>query len=471
MKIRERIVERFFGGVIEAKVKERLRASSLADEDQGWRKLTGDASRNLSPLKQSRMIEIGFYLWENTPLGRWLIETTKDFILAEGLPYEAKNEEVKKVLDDFWFDPINRMDLYIEKHLRELLITGELCLPAFVAEQTGRVRLGYIDPVQIDEVITDPENIKLVIGVFLKTKAGEERTKLRTILHREADPFLSRKAQAMRESWTDGQCFFFAINNLTNSPRGRSELLSVADWVDGYEQFLFDLLDKWKLINTFVWDLRVDGADENEIKKQVSALVKKSGSAYAHNEKVTLEAKNPDLKAVDTSEGARLFRNHILGALNYPEHWFGGGGDVNRATAVEMASPTFKTLSAKQLYFKYILSSIFDFVIDQALEKKYLKISEDEAYDFSIVTPELATKDVTKYASLIQQTAASIALAQQHGWIDQATARKIFATTVNYLGIEIDVTEIEERVKKEKFEEEAQDYLKQGTMRRAGWGR
>lgn len=460
MRLKDRLFDAFFGNVIEAKVKDRLKAASVIDDDESqWRRLTGDTNRDLSPLKQERMIEIGFFLWENTPMGRWLIETTKDFILAEGLPYESKNDEVKKVLDDFWFDPLNRMDLSLEKHARELLITGELCLPVFVAEQTGRVRLGYVDPAQIKEVKTDPENRKLVIGITLKGPTGDDGKKYRTILPKEAEFIISKSAQSQRNSYADGECFFFAINNLTNSPRGRSELLSIADWIDGYEQFLFDLLDKWKLINTFLWDLSVSGADEGEIKKQIQALVKKSGSVYGHNEKVTLDAKTPDLKAVDTSEGARLFRNHILGGLNYPEHWFGGGGDVNRATAVEMASPTFKTLSAKQKYFKYILETIFEFVIGQAIEKRYLTVPEDEAYDYSTITPELATKDVAKYATLIQQVTTSLTLAQSQRWVDNATAQNIFATLIGYLGIEVDVKAMAEAIEKEKFEEGAEDYL------------
>jgi len=461
MKFKDRLIDAFLGGVIEVKVKERLKATSVTDEDEtGWRKLTGDVNRNLSSLKQERMIEIGFYLWENTPMGRWLVETIKDFLLAEGLPYETKNEEVKKILDDFWFDPLNRMDLCLEKHVREIFITGELCLPVFVAAQTGKVRLGYVDPAQIKEVVTDPENVKIVIGIILKGSTGEEGRKLLLILPKEAELILSPKAKDLRSKYTDGQCFFFAVNNLTNSPRGRSEFLAVADWIDGYEQFLFDLLDKWKLMNAFLWDLSVQGGDAKTIKEQIDAVTKKSGSIYGHNEKVTLEAKNPDLKAVDTSEGARLFRNHILGGLNFPEHWYGGGGDVNRATAVEMSSPTFKTLSSKQRYFKYILETIFEFVIDQAIEKKYLKVPEEEAYNYSIITPELATKDLGKYGSLISQVVTSLGQAQLNGWTDKETAQKIFVTMIGYLGIDIDLKLMQEMIKKEKFEEDNQDYLK-----------
>jgi hypothetical protein len=460
MSLSDRIVRGLFGAAIEREVTRRMKAASSTDEDAGWRRLTGkDVDRDLSPLKQDRMIEIAYWLWENNPMARWLVEIAKDFILAEGLPYQAKDEEVQQYLDDFWFDPMNRMDLYLEKHVREHLIYGELCLPAFVAEQTGRLRLGYIDVAQIKEVITDPENVKMTIGVALKDVPGYPSRTYKTIIPEEADYVISKDALRKREEFTDGECFFSAINNVTNSPRGRSELLTVADWLDNYEQFLYDTGDKWRQMNAFIWDLLVQGGDANAIKEQVNAFVKKAGSVFGHNEKVTAEAKAPTLQAPDFAEGARLFRNHILGPFGYPEHWYGGGGDVNRATAVEMGTPTFKTLSSKQRYFKYWIESILDHQIDRGLRSGFLKVPEEKAYDYEVVVPELSVRDVGKYATVMTQVSTSLALAQDRRWIARETARKIFGVIVSYLGVEIELEGMEEKVASEDVEDENEDYL------------
>lgn len=460
MAIKDRIIDIFFGNIIETKVSERLRAAATSEKEEiGWRKLTGNVSRNLPSLKQDRMIEIAYWLWENNPMAKWLIEITKDFILADGLPYETKNQKVKDLFDEFWYDPINRMDLYLEKYIRELFLYGELCLPVFVAKQTGKIRLGYIDPAQIKEVITDPDNIKMIIGVTLKDSAGERGKKLKTILPRDVEYFMSKKTQALRAKFTDGECFFFAINNVTNSPRGRSELLVVADWLDAYEQFLFDYADKWPLLNTFVWDLTIEGADEIQLNNAVSKFTKKSGSIFAHNEKMKLDEKTPDLKAVDIATGARIFRNHILGPFSYPEHWYGGGGDVNRATAVEMDAPAFKALSSKQRYVKYILETILEFVITKALEANYLKVSkEEDHYNYSVITPEVATKDLSRYATIIQQISTALTQAELQEWIDKKTARKIFTNMIGYLGIEMDIDEIEQALAETEEKKGYEDY-------------
>jgi hypothetical protein len=461
VKFKDKLIETFLGGVIEKKVGERLQAASMTDyrkEDEGWRKLTGNSTRDLLSTTHDRMLEIGYWLWETNPLANWIIEIIISFILADGLPYEAKNQDVKKLLDDFWFDPCNRMDLYIEKHARELHIFGSLCFPVFTAKQTGKVRIGYIDPAQIDKVITDPGNVKMVIGVILKGTAGNPGRKLKAILPEGGEDILSPAAQALRDSYTDGECFYFAINNVTNSPMGRSELLVVADWLDAYEQFLFDYADKWPLLNTFVWDLLVQGGDEKTIPEQIKNFTKKSGSVFGHNEKVTLEASTPDLKAIDAKEGARLFRNHVLGAKGLPEDWFGGGGDVNRATAAEMNIPTMKMLSRKQGYMKYILESIFDTVIQRALDARYLTVPEEEAWDYTIHTPELASKDVSKFSTAIMQLSAALVSAETQGWIDKETASKIFAFAINMIGYELDIDAIKETVAKEAEGRGYEDY-------------
>lgn len=456
---RDRAIERFFGDVIEAKVAERLPAAALSSPDDiGWRKLTGNSGRELISTTQERMIEIAYWLWETNPMGGWMIDLMVAFVLGEGLPYEADDPEVKKILDDFWGNPVNRMDLYFPKHVAELGIFGELMFPAITAQQTGRLYLAYIDPAQIDQVVTDPQNVKMIIGVTLKSTQEGTGRKYRTILPDEAEYVLSSAAQALRESFTDGECFYYAINNVTNSPRGRSDLIRVADWLDAYEQFLFDYADKWPLLNSFVWDLLVEGGQPQEIDDQVKKFTKKSGSVYGHNERIKLNAVTPDLNAVDAEAGARLLRNHILGSRSIPEHWYGGGGDVNRATASEMSAPIFKMLSMRQKTVKYMLQDMFAHAIRKARQAGYARITDDQAKAFSVVTPELDSKDVSKFGAAVQQIAVALIGAETQGWVDKDTARKIFAVTMGFIGIDLDLDAVVKTMAEKKDAAGYEDY-------------
>jgi hypothetical protein len=448
--------------LIEDAVRERAVAASVPAyraEDEGWRKLTGpNATRDLIGVTQERMQEIGVYLAESNPMGKWILDVLADFIVADGLPFEADNEDVAQALEDFWYDPLNNFEVYFRKHVREKRIFGEQCLPAFTARQTGYLRLGYIDPVQIDKVITDPENVKMAIGVVIKGSSGEEGRRLKTILPADAEYVMSPVARQLRDTFTDGECFFSAVNNLTNSPRGRSELLVSADWLDAYEQFLFDCADRWPLLNSFMWDVSVNGGDVDTIKKEVESITKKAGSVYGHNQNVTLQAITPDLKTQDVDTGARVVRNHILGTHGYPEVWYGGGGDANRASSVEMGTPAFKMLSSKQREEKAAWELIFQTVIDRRRAAGTLTCTEEDAKNWSIVLPELVSKDITKNSAAIQQVTASLGQAITQEIIDRETARKVLLFLLGSLGIEIDEQDVADRLEEEIEKRRTQDY-------------
>lgn len=460
MSIGNWLAEKLLGATIEQKVEEMFKASAVAtgSEEKGWRRLTETPERKLTEVDQDRMIEVCYWLWKNNPLARWIIEITTAFVTGEGFKIEATEDSVKETLKAFWDDPINSMDIYMEKFTRELGIYGELCLPKYTSKHAGMVRLGYVDPAQIKEVKTDPENVKMIIGVILKGRYGLAGRKLKTVLPPEAEEILSPRAQQMREEYYDGECYFFSINNVTNEPRGTSDLWTIADLLDAYEQFLFDFTEKWTLLNVFVWEMMVKNANTEDLDKWIKAFTKKSGSVFAHNENVELKAVTPDLKSLEAEAGARLIRNHILGSVGLPEHWFGGGGDVNRATSVEMGTPAFKMLSKRQLLVIHILSYICRDVLITARGKKTLD-APDEKSSFKIITPELASRDITKFSTAIQQLTASLAQATLNEWIDEKTSVKIFAFALSFIGYELDVEAIQKAVEEEKEKKPFKDYL------------
>ncbi len=466
MSLGNRIIKRLFGAQIDAQIElevmDRLKAANITDEEEGWKRLTGDPERRLNEVTQERMFEICYWLWKYNPLGNWLIEIVTAFVVGSGFTIESDNDEVQKRLNGFWNDPLNDMKIYAEKHVRELGIFGEQCWSKFVSEHSGKVRLGYIDPAKIKKVITDPENVKMKIAVLLTGTAGTPGRKLKTVLPPDAEDVLSETAKKIRDASKDGECYFFSINNVTNDPRGTSDLFVLADWLDAYEQFLYDYAERWPLMNSFVWDLIVEGGDETDIKNALKNFTKKSGSIYGHNEKQKLTAVSPDLKAVDANKGASLLRNHILGNKSIPEHWYGGGGDVNRATAMEMGTPVFKMLNSRQELVMGMFTYVLNDVMDEIDAAGMIAGVPDDEKKFKISTPELAGKDITGFASAIQQLSTALSTAQQQEWIDKDTAVKLFAFTISLIGYEMDVDAIKERLAEDGETKGFEDYLKDG---------
>lgn len=414
-----------------------------ADEEQ-WRRLTGDSLRDLSPMTQERMQEMALYLWRGNVLANRMVELPVAYLLADGVTMTVADEDAQKWIDAFWDDPINKMDLKLPKKVRELAIYGEQCWPVFVNDVNGHVRLGYLDPGAIATVVTDPDNIEQPIGVVTKRDRKGDVRRYKIIVNGPETVF-SNRTQEIRETFDTGECFYFTVNDLSNASRGQSDLLAATDWLDGYDHAMFGELDRWDFLRAFIWDVELKGATPEEVKKRAGEITSpKPGSTRVHNDAEKWTAVTPALQAGDSAEEARLFRNHILGGLTIPEHWYGGGGDVNRATGDSMGEPTFKVLSMRQAIWKHILVELGTFQIRMRARALFgAEPVGDEWDDFRPVAvfPEMTARDTSKYAAALQQVVAAGTIAIERGVLSEETVVTIVASVAGQLGIEIDPKE------------------------------
>ncbi len=107
------------------------------------------------------MINIAVYLYDTYLIAARIAEIILDYVIGSGVIYTCDYPDAKAVIDNFWTDPINNWPLYQSEAVIDLCVYGEQCWPVFIDDNTGKVRLGYIDPGNISKVITDPGNVKL----------------------------------------------------------------------------------------------------------------------------------------------------------------------------------------------------------------------------------------------------------------------------------------------------------------------
>ncbi len=415
---------------------------TVNDDDAGWRRVGADRGRDLAPMVQSRMQQLAAYQWETNRIANRLIELPTAFLLGEGVSLEVDDPQAQAWLDEFWRDPINRMDLNLEKHVRELALFGEQCWPVFVNELTGFTRLGKVDPSAIEKVIADPDNIAVAIGVIVRAGNGKRRL-YRVIYNGDDLNLFGPGARKMREGMQDGECFFYRINDLSNGKRGRSDLLSAIDFADAYEQLLFGEVEGAVAKRMVTWDVTVKNATSEEVEERARSIVPPQPlSVRVHNDAEEWECLTPDLKSSDAETTSRLIRNHILGGGTVPEHWFGGGGDVNLATAGAMGEPTYKVFSQRQRLLKAILEDVARYVIRRRLEALSVsEFAEEPEYQPRAIFPELTARDVAKYTTALQQVVVSAAQAVNAGIMAEETAVKLISLIAGSLGLELDPAE------------------------------
>jgi len=247
----------------------------------------------------------------------------------------------------------------------------------------------------------------------------------------------------------DGEIFVFDINKVVSTSRGRSDLLPLADWIDGYDQFLFARLERATILNNYVWDVLLEGADEPTINDWLQKqAMPQPGSIRAHNEKVKWEAVSPNLESSDASKEANLFKMQILGGAGFPNLWFGEGGEGIRAAAQEMSLPTMKHLRSRQKYFKYMITHIFDFVIDQAIIAG--KLSRDVNRSFTVIVPILTKEKEMTMGMAAFRVTESIKIAKENGWIDDEQAKQSWQTFMKDI-IGLDIKSIPEKEKENEI--------------------
>ncbi len=427
-----------------ATVREAAGVNGLEDDEAGWTRLSGmgggsGSQRDLTPLSHDRMQRAAEWLWQSNLLANRLIEIPLAYLLAEGVRLTCADEEHQKVLDRFWGDPINAWPLKLYSRARDLALMGEQCYAAFV-DEAGTVRLGYVDPRRIGEVVLDPDNPEQPIGVITRRDSKGRYKKFRVIVLGEDDALFTARTAEIRKTFADGDVFLFQVNKLATGTRGRSDLLGQIDWLDAYDEYLFGELDRARFTRAFVWDLNLKSGTADDVEKRSKTFKPPSpNSVYVHNDAEELTAVAPELQAADSSQAARLFRNHVLLGGTIPEHWAGGGGDVNRAAAAEMGEPTFKVLTARQSVLKLMLEELGRYVLARQPDARPDWGAPE--WKVTAVFPELASKDVTKFSAAMRETAAAVLLLVDKGLLTEERALSMVADVAKRFGQEIDPAE------------------------------
>jgi hypothetical protein len=240
-----------------------------------------------------------------------------------------------------------------------------------------------------------------------------------------------------------GDCFYFTVNKVSSATRGRSTLLRLADWLDGYDQFLFARLERAFLLNNFIWDVMCEGMNKGDLEVFVKTLsTPRPGSIRAHNEKVTWKAETPKLESADASQEARLFKNQILGGAGFPEHWFAEGSTTTRATAMEMGLPTLKNLKSKQKKIKFMIKRMLNFVIDQAIIAGTLKKDVDRS--FNVIPSPIVSQNNRGTAQAMNGLVDGLIKAADRKWIDNKKAKTVLSAVITQLGVDMDSDVVEE---------------------------
>jgi hypothetical protein len=185
-------------------------------DEYDYRRISDINTKGLNPIARDRQLEIVYALFLKNGLAKRILEIRNDFIFGDGFKYaisgegisEEKIKQAKEVIDEFW--EVNKMDLRFEKKGFDLSLNGMLILPVFINKINGQVKLGFIDPKNVDKVITNSLNVEEIIKIKLKGLGTlSQKSRTLTVIKQNENP--SDPSYGL----LDGECFYFAINNVS----------------------------------------------------------------------------------------------------------------------------------------------------------------------------------------------------------------------------------------------------------------
>lgn len=459
-------IDALTGGAMRAE----FRAAATAEDDDPraseYRKLS-TSLRDLPPLKYDRAMQLSFEMWKRNPIAKKLVEIFVDFCLGDEYQVKLKvkrrkagvadedtgRTDAQKLWEDFEADPINNLREDLTQFAQDLFINGELIIPAKVnfvqaVDGTytgdGSVRIGYIDPLNVKEVELAEGNARIVETIKVSSPNNTELIPLR-VINIDVDPTSPTYNKRV------GEVFYFRINKVVNQKRGHGIIVDLLDWIDAFDQFLFDSLEGVRFRNSFFYDLELKGLTEQELKQKAQEIrPPRNGSIRIHNENAKYQVLAPDLKTQDIERGMLTFLTFIVGSKGFPVMWFGHGADTNKATAGEMAKPTLRMLQRMQAHIRRVLKSLAYFVADQAVLAGQLKLGDDEYVECEVSLVDLNQQNTTDLAVGFRELITALTYAVENGWVSDETAKKLTDGWMRKFGVEVDPNETIEGNRQER---------------------
>ena len=456
---------------IEAEYQKQAFMSGIDPDDGAWRGVQV-SRRDMFPIDQDRMIEMAFRLTTQNPLGKRIRELKRDFLIGEGCTITAEEEEVQEMIDEFLNDPINNWDELQIDLVDFLGVYGELWIPTFVSQFTGLVRLGWIDPIEVFKVVPDRLNRRILRQVRMKY-APNSFDDLSAYLY-DATQYVydiinvDTNTGSKTYNYRTGNILFFKVNGAPDARRGRSDFEPLIDYIDAWDQAVFNDLERSGLLLNFIWDVTLTGFTEEKIKalkKDPDYQAPKPGSVRFHNENVKWEAVAPKLNIAESRQLSEGVRSDTLGGAGFSDFFYGVTDKTNRAGSDNLEVPILKSLTSRQRKVKAIFREIIDYQLDRkALADKGLKYRFESgklSRKFDIKMPELSIKDLSKIGAVLNAVAAGLVVAVQQEWISNKTASTLYAAFMANFDFNFDPTQEQEQIEEEKEKAATGIYNKQ----------
>ena len=429
-------------------LKEELSLAQLRLEDQGWVNLSAGATdKQVTTAEYLENHRACYRAYLTNPLAERYVRFMSAFCVGDGVSVVAEDERVNEVIQGFWRDPENEMDVTVKELCDWLSICGEAFIRFYYDEYLGRTHIGLMDPSEIVHIETDPDNIKRHLAYHRIYKVQRSVSVSGGSVQVEYDDAYER-IEARRE---DGllNLLHVKVGGVSNTVRGVPDLLDVLPWLERYRQWLEDRALANKIRNLFHYDVTIEGGTKQDIRDYLAKLKGRevvsmreeyqdysttsrirAGAIRVHSDRVKWDTVQPKIDASDAKEDGRAIKLMVAAGMGLPEHWLGDTGNTNLATAKALDLPTLRLFRDRQgVIGRALRTLVKQVILCQRLYgelPRLPKVSKDDFNDsFSIEFPPLEAEDKKARADTFKQVADTVLALTAAGKVSDDTANKV----------------------------------------------
>jgi len=376
--------------------------ADLALEDEGWVNLSAQAgdvitgAERITNLKLSRLYSL------KDPMGKQAIRLWTDYTFGTGMIWDTEDEKAKKTLEGFWDSKANQSVLSARgqrKSSDKLLIDGEVFFAIFLG--ANEVKIRRIDPLEITEIITDPDdkdNVRFYRRQWsdAQGKSHEDIYRSTTNLKNEAAKDAYGKSVQKTE---DALVYHLTYNTI--SQRGNPLLLPALIWMKYNTKFLASRIAVMLAIARFAIKTKVKGGQVavDAIRAKTHGKDIPAGSHEIENLGAETTVMKQETGASAAYQDGRMIKLQIAAAVGIPEQYFGDISIGNLATAKTVELPMMKMFQSYQAVWNDAYQDIDEVILEHA------GVAPDKWYidrDFPKIAPEDVGLAATALVQILQ---------------------------------------------------------------------
>lgn len=381
-------------------LQERMVDLELALEDANWMRLMFEGEQEFTREGLKKIVDLGRMMFIKNPLIKRGVMVKALYIWAQGVTVRYKHPELNKVLQAFWDDPKNMVEL--TGHQAQMLkqvdyeVVSNIFFVFFTRPSDGRVRVRSLPFEEISEIICDPEDAKSPRYYVrkwtekkLNTSTGRMNTTRRVAYYPDWNYTPKNKPAKIGNvdvMW-DAPVYHVKAGGMSGWKFGVSQVYAAIDWARAYKEFLEDVASLMRAYSKFAWKRVTKGGKKAiaaERAKMASTLASGGDSTETNPPPVTgamaILSEGTDLQpmqvrgaSISPDDGRRLLLM-VAAAEGLPETYYGDVSVGTFATAKTMDRPTELAMKEGQTTWTDILRNIIGFVTLQAMKASDSKI-------------------------------------------------------------------------------------------------